>query len=46
MYVVHFKPFEDRQTNNNEIFNEGCVLIVGYLLFIFTDFVVSLDCKR
>lgn len=46
MYVVRFKPFEERQTNYTEIFNEGCVLIVGYLLFIFTDFVDSLDYKK
>ena len=46
MYVVSFKPFYERQTNFTEIFNEGCVLIVGYLLFIFTDFVDSLDCKK
>ena len=46
MYVVRFKPFEERQTNYTEIFNEGCVMIVGYLLFIFTDFVDSLEYKK
>jgi hypothetical protein len=46
MYVMNFKPFDERQTNYTEIFNEGCVLIVGYLLFIFTDFVDSLDYKK
>jgi hypothetical protein len=46
MYVVNFKPFNERQTNYTEIFNESCVLIVGYLLFIFTDFVDSLDYKK
>ena len=38
-------PYELKGTNYTEIFNETCVLIVGYLLFIFTDFVDSLECR-
>jgi hypothetical protein len=43
--VTHYLPYESRGTNFTEIFNEGCVLIVGYILFIFTDFVDSLECR-
>jgi len=38
-------PFDDRQTNYMEIFNECCILAIGYILFIFTDFVMSIDIK-
>jgi hypothetical protein len=46
MYLIHYKPYEDLSTNYNEIFNELCVLSVGYQLFIFTDFVDSIPIKE
>ncbi len=45
IYLIQFKPYEDRGTNNNEIFNEGCILAASYTLFAFTDFVDYLDSK-
>ena len=41
-YLILVKPYEERATNSNEIFNELCVLTCSYLLFVFTDFVDSL----
>ena len=45
MYLIGYKPYEDPFTNKNEIFNEICVLVVGYHLFVFTDFVEDLKIK-
>jgi hypothetical protein len=45
IYLIQFKPYEDRSTNYNEIFNEGCVLAASSTLFAFTDFVDDLDFK-
>lgn len=39
MYILLYRPYEEPATNKTEIFNECCVLMAGYLLFIFTDFV-------
>ncbi|TNV74060.1 hypothetical protein FGO68_gene7129 [Halteria grandinella] len=46
MYLIHYKPYESPETNKGEIFNEACVLAAGYHLFIFTDFVDSIDIKE
>jgi hypothetical protein len=46
MYLIYFKPYEDPFTNKNEIFNEACVLLSSYQLFIFTDYVTSLEVKK
>ena len=46
MYLIYFKPYEDPFTNKNEIFNEACVLLSSYQLFIFTDYVSSLEIKN
>lgn len=45
MYIVYFKPYDSLATNYNEIFNEACVLLFSYQLFIFTDFVSSIEVK-
>ena len=45
MYLLFFKPYKDPMTNLNEIFNECCVLLTAYQLFVFTDFVDSIDMK-
>ena len=39
IYVVLVKPFEDPQQNKIEIFNELCILLSGYHLIAFTDFI-------
>jgi hypothetical protein len=45
LYIIYFRPFSDRATNFNEIFNEGCILMTSYTLFIFTDYVNSFQVK-
>ena len=45
-YLVFFKPYEDSLTNMNEIFNEVCVMLSAYQLFVFTDYVDSLAIKN
>ena len=39
IYIISSRPFENRATNLNEIFNEGCILLTSYTLFMFTDHV-------
>ena len=46
MYLIYFKPYDDPFTNNNEIFNEACVLLSSYQLFVFTDFVSDALIKK
>lgn len=45
MYLMHYRPYLESSTNNNEIFNEACVLALSYQLFIFTDFVDDINVK-
>lgn len=46
MYILLYKPYEEPATNKTEIFNECCVLMTGYLIFIFTDFVESPEMRN
>jgi hypothetical protein len=39
IYITYVKPFEIPLLNYMEVFNEVCVLIATYHLFLFTDFV-------
>ena len=39
IYDVLVKPFEDPNLNKLEIFNELCILVTGYHLICFSDFV-------
>jgi hypothetical protein len=39
MYLIIVKPFKDKMINKLEIFNEVTIAIVGYHLFLFTDFI-------
>jgi hypothetical protein len=39
LYLGVTKPFEEPFLNKLEIFNEICVLGVGYHLLLFTDFI-------
>lgn len=41
IYLIYVKPFESKIMNNQEIFNELCILSASYSLFIFSDFVPS-----
>ena len=38
-YLAYYRPFKDPNMNKIEIFNEICVIITGYQLITFTDFV-------
>jgi hypothetical protein len=37
IYIIQFRPYDDRRANLNEAFNELCILATSYTLFIFTD---------
>ena len=37
-YLVLIRPFMNKVLNITEIFNEICIIIASYHLFIFTDF--------
>jgi hypothetical protein len=39
MYIILAQPFDTRMQNKLEIFNECCILAVGYTLLLFTNFV-------
>jgi len=38
-YIGYFKPFDRKLNIVMEIFNEGCVLICGYTMLCFTEWV-------
>lgn len=39
IYILNWQPNIERRQNNLEVFNELCVSVTGYLLFMLTDFV-------
>jgi hypothetical protein len=39
IYLTQVQPFELKHVNMLEIFNEICILIVSFHLFLFTNFV-------
>ena len=43
IYLCVVKPFDSKKINYNEIFNEICILIASYHLFMLTDFVATAD---
>lgn len=45
IYLLIAKPYQDPFTTRVELFNECCILLVGYQLFVFTDFVDSPEVK-
>ena len=45
-YLILYKPYEERYTNLNEIFNESCLLVAAYMLVIFTGLVDNNDTKE
>ena len=38
-YIGYYKPFEEKYMNNLEIFNELCIVIVSYHLYLFTNYI-------
>ncbi len=45
MYAIRFRPFENEALNRMEIFNEICILLVSYHLFLLTGFNEDYDCQ-
>lgn len=41
MYLIYFKPYETRKNNFIELFNEGCIAIIAFHLFLCTGFIES-----
>lgn len=39
VYLIVLKPFQERNMNLLEIFNELCILTYSYMLILFSDFV-------
>jgi hypothetical protein len=38
MYLINVRPFISSLLNNMEIFNEGCLLLASYHVYLFTDY--------
>ena len=38
VYILNYKPFETRETNLIELFNEACILATSYIIILFSDF--------
>jgi hypothetical protein len=45
VYLIVSRPYEEKKLNIIEIFNEGTMLIVACMLFVFTDLVKSVAIK-
>ena len=45
MYLIRASAFEDKSLNRSIVVNEICVMIVGYLLTGFSDFVLEASMK-
>lgn len=39
IHLIFYKPYIEKYNNRLEIFNEFCIIIMGYQLVMFTDFV-------
>jgi hypothetical protein len=39
VYITSIKPFKVDINNQIEIFNEICIMAIGYILIMFTDYV-------
>ena len=39
LFIIETKPFEENRINKQEIFNEIMVLLSGYVMFLYTEFV-------
>ena len=38
IYLLKFRPFNNNQINNIEIFNEASILIISYILLLYTEY--------
>ena len=45
LFIIEFKPFEENRLNKQEIFNELMVLLSGYIMFLYTEFVPEYETK-
>ena len=39
LFIIDVYPFEEMKMNKQEVFNEICVLISGYVMLLYTEFV-------
>jgi len=46
IYILYCRPFESRGSNNNEAFNELCILSCSYTLFMFTDYNLNFEVRE
>lgn len=44
-FLVRIKPFETKTDNFLEILNESTHLLLSYLNYLFTDFIIDIDTK-
>jgi hypothetical protein len=45
LYLVHFKPYVDKDVNRLQVINEGAFLLMSYQIIAFTDFNPDVDIK-
>ena len=45
MYNVLAEPFETRSAEKLEYFNEACLSLITYFLFMYSDFIPDEDLK-
>jgi hypothetical protein len=45
VYLIAVKPFHDNKRNNLEMFNETCILMIGYSLLLMTDYINDSNMK-
>ena len=46
IYLIHFRPFIDKDINRLQNINEGAYLLMSYHLIAFTDFNPNVDIKN
>jgi hypothetical protein len=46
LYLVHFKPYIDKEVNSLQVINEGAFLLMSYQIIAFTDFNPDVDIKN
>ena len=45
LFIIDVYPFEEMKMNKQEMFNEICVLISGYVMLLYTEFVGDLETR-
>jgi len=45
LYLIHFRPYVDKDINRLQVINEGAFLLMSYQIIAFTDFNPDVDIK-